>query len=108
MHTRNNTTQRTGMLARMLRKHGFRREKHKDFWTRHTLGLGGLYVHTIEDGYKLVIRDIRIDAFVLCETVSELREHIEELDLKEAERSAEWKQKVKDFGKEKRNERRTL
>lgn len=56
-----------------LKKRGFYLDRHKPIYLKHTVGLGGIYVHLDEEGYRLIIRDYEIDE-VLEESWADAKE----------------------------------
>ena len=80
------------MWTKLLKKHGFYKEKGKPIFTRHTLGNGGIYVTKINDGYLINIRDIYTQ--IKVSNASGLRRVIECCNRVNESESIVWKHQV--------------
>jgi len=78
------------MATRMLRRKGFYREKGKSIFTRHTVGVGGVYVELVHYGYRLTAHRIS----KLFVNVTGLREALDELDEIDRSETISWREQI--------------
>ena len=85
-----------GMMARLLRRCGFVREKGKPIFVKHTIGLGGVYVKIFEDGScELTVRDAKTTATFT--NASKLKKVIGQLNVVDVIETARWRQRISEF-----------
>lgn len=93
-----NTNKMNGMMPKLLRKHGFFREKGKPVYVRHTIGLGGIYVEILPKGSRLTVPEFNIVS--TFSIVSKLQSAIERLNVIDETESFRWREQVSQFNEE--------
>jgi len=85
-----------GMFARLLRRHGFVREKKKPIYVRHTLGLGGIYARILKDGScEFTVRDSKTS--MTFTSASKLEKVIGQLNVIDVIETARWRQRISEY-----------
>ena len=94
-HREANYKRMHGMACTILRNRGFTRKKESNIFFRHTVGLGGIYVHIEADGFRIQTSDF--GNYTILDP-SELADDLDRLDSREEILAEIFTEKIQSFG----------